>query len=60
MRKADAARHRRPAATDGRSGDRKLSLDETQARLTIFDVPDKPGIAAEIFDAVAPKASSST
>lgn len=30
-----------------------VALDETQARLTVSSVADKPGIAATIFDAVA-------
>jgi aspartate kinase len=30
-----------------------VSLDETQAQMTLFDVPDKPGISARIFEAVA-------
>jgi aspartate kinase len=30
-----------------------ISLDETQAQLTLFDVPDRPGIAATIFEAIA-------
>jgi aspartate kinase len=30
-----------------------ISLDETQAQLTLFDVPDHPGIAATIFEAIA-------
>jgi aspartate kinase len=30
-----------------------VSLDETQAQMTLFDVPDQPGIAARIFEAVA-------
>ncbi len=30
-----------------------IGLDQTQGRLTISSVADKPGIAAEIFDAVA-------
>ena len=30
-----------------------IALDETQARLTVSGVADQPGIAAEIFDAVA-------
>ena len=30
-----------------------IALDETQARLTITGVPDQPGIAAAVFDAVA-------
>ena len=30
-----------------------IALDETQARVTISGVPDQPGIAAAIFDAVA-------
>ena len=30
-----------------------ISLDETQAQLTLFDVPDRPGIAAAIFEAIA-------
>jgi aspartate kinase len=31
----------------------QIELDETQGRLTISSVADQPGIAAEIFDAVA-------
>jgi aspartate kinase len=31
----------------------EIALDESQARLTIANVADRPGIAAEIFDAVA-------
>src|SRR5262245_3878218 len=30
-----------------------VSLDETQAQMTLFDVPDKPGISARIFEAIA-------
>jgi aspartate kinase len=30
-----------------------ISLDELQAQVTLFDVPDQPGIAATIFEAVA-------
>lgn len=30
-----------------------VSLDETQAQMTLFDVPDQPGISATIFEAVA-------
>ncbi len=30
-----------------------ISLDESQARVTIHGVPDKPGIAAEVFEEVA-------
>jgi aspartate kinase len=30
-----------------------VSLDESQAQMTLFDVPDKPGISATIFEAVA-------
>jgi aspartate kinase len=30
-----------------------ISLDDTQAQLTLFDVPDRPGIAATIFEAIA-------
>ncbi|MFO0789971.1 MAG: aspartate kinase [Pirellulales bacterium] len=30
-----------------------VSLDETQAQMTLFDVPDRPGISARIFEAVA-------
>jgi aspartate kinase len=30
-----------------------VSLDESQALLTLFDVPDRPGISASIFEAVA-------
>jgi aspartate kinase len=30
-----------------------VSLDETQAQMTLFDVSDKPGISARIFEAVA-------
>ncbi len=30
-----------------------VSLDEAQAQLTLFDVPDQPGISAHIFEAVA-------
>jgi aspartate kinase len=30
-----------------------ISLDESQAQLTLFDVPDRPGIAATIFEAIA-------
>ncbi len=31
----------------------KVKLDETQARITLADVPDRPGLAAEVFDRVA-------
>ena len=30
-----------------------VSLDESQAQMTLFDVPDRPGISARIFEAVA-------
>jgi aspartate kinase len=30
-----------------------VSLDETQAQTTLFDVPDRPGISATIFEAIA-------
>jgi aspartate kinase len=30
-----------------------VSLDQSQAQMTLFDVPDKPGISATIFEAVA-------
>jgi aspartate kinase len=30
-----------------------VSLDETQAQLTLFDVPDRPGVSARVFEAVA-------
>jgi aspartate kinase len=30
-----------------------VSLDETQAQMTLFDVPDSPGVSARIFEAVA-------
>ena len=30
-----------------------VSLDETQAQMTLFDIPDRPGISARIFEAVA-------
>jgi aspartate kinase len=30
-----------------------VSLDESQAQVTLFDVPDRPGISATIFEAVA-------
>jgi aspartate kinase len=30
-----------------------VSLDESQAQMTIFDVPDRPGISAHIFEAIA-------
>jgi aspartate kinase len=30
-----------------------VSLDETQAQMTLFDVPDRPGISARIFEAIA-------
>jgi aspartate kinase len=30
-----------------------ISLDETQAQMTLFDVPDQPGVSARIFEAVA-------
>ena len=30
-----------------------VSLDETQAQMTLFDVPDQPGMSARIFEAVA-------
>jgi aspartate kinase len=30
-----------------------VSLDESQAQLTLFDVPDHPGISASIFEAIA-------
>jgi aspartate kinase len=30
-----------------------VSLDDSQAQLTLFDVPDRPGISASIFEAIA-------
>ena len=30
-----------------------ISMDDTQARVTISHVPDKPGVAAQVFEAVA-------
>jgi aspartate kinase len=30
-----------------------VSLDESQAQMTLFDVPDNPGVSAHIFEAVA-------
>src|SRR6476620_5554633 len=30
-----------------------VSLDESQAQMTLFDVPDQPGVSARIFEAVA-------
>lgn len=30
-----------------------VSLDESQAQMTLFDVPDRPGISATIFEAIA-------
>jgi aspartate kinase len=30
-----------------------MTLDESQAQITLFDVPDRPGIAATIFEAIA-------
>jgi len=30
-----------------------ISLDQTQAQVTLFNVPDQPGIAASIFEAIA-------
>ena len=30
-----------------------ITLDESQARVTIFGVPDKPGLAAQIFEEIA-------
>ncbi|QDU90698.1 Aspartokinase [Pirellulimonas nuda] len=30
-----------------------VALDATQARITLFDVPDHPGICADVFEAVA-------
>jgi aspartate kinase len=30
-----------------------VSLDESQAQLTLFDAPDRPGISATIFEAIA-------
>jgi aspartate kinase len=30
-----------------------VSLDETQAQMTLFDVPDRPGVSARIFEAIA-------
>ena len=35
-----------------------VSLDETQAAVTLFDVPDRPGIAATIFEAIASREHS--
>jgi aspartate kinase len=30
-----------------------VSLDESQAQMTLFDVPDQPGVSARIFEAIA-------
>ena len=30
-----------------------VSLDESQAQMTLFDVPDRPGVSARIFEAIA-------
>jgi aspartate kinase len=30
-----------------------VSLDQTQAQMTLFDVPDRPGVSATIFESVA-------
>jgi aspartate kinase len=30
-----------------------VSLDESQSQITIFDVPDRPGISARLFEAIA-------
>ncbi len=30
-----------------------LALDESQARVTLSGVPDKPGVAAQIFEEIA-------
>lgn len=30
-----------------------VSLDQSQAEMTLFDIPDRPGIAATIFEAIA-------
>jgi aspartate kinase len=30
-----------------------VSVDETQAQMTLFDIPDQPGISARIFEAIA-------
>jgi aspartate kinase len=30
-----------------------ISLDETQAQMTLFDVPDRPGVSATIFEGIA-------
>ncbi len=30
-----------------------ISLDESQAQMTLFDVPDQPGVSARIFEAIA-------
>ena len=30
-----------------------VELDETQGRITLFDVPDRPGYAARVFQAIA-------
>jgi aspartate kinase len=30
-----------------------VSLDESQAQMTLFDIPDRPGISARIFEAIA-------
>ena len=37
-----------------------VELDETQGRVTISQLPDRPGIAAELFEAIAAEGSSST
>ncbi len=31
----------------------KVDLNQTQARFTLIDVPDRPGLAAEVFDRIA-------
>jgi aspartate kinase len=30
-----------------------VSLDESQAQMTLFDVPDRPGVSARIFESIA-------
>ncbi|MDO4586582.1 MAG: aspartate kinase [Planctomycetia bacterium] len=31
----------------------KVSIDQSQARITLTDLPDRPGLAAEVFDQIA-------
>ena len=38
----------------------EITLDISQARVTLPGVPDTPGLAAQVFDEIAPRAASSS